>query len=208
MTTDPRSRTGTTLLWFRGHQDAVADWLSGGVVSADHAPGEGWTVVRPASVPAGLGPYGDALGLTLSRPVPDGVLPVVGMTVRGGLLVVAAADGDDAELHWVVAQPGVGPHPLGDLPVCGPRHLARVAGVPDQCDAVTALVSRGRATGTDPVALGVRLAGLLGLPGAAELRRPDPLPGSRRVEPDPREVQRFVGVLSDRLAERAEEEER
>ena len=77
-------------------------------------------------------------------------------------------------------------------------------------DRLILLVLGARAAGRrdHPVALGVRLAGLLGLPGAAEFRRPDPLPGSQRVEPDPREVQRFVGVLSDRLAERAEEEER
>ncbi|WP_374929671.1 hypothetical protein [Kytococcus sedentarius] len=196
----------SALLWFSGGVDAVGEWLTDGVVAAEVAPGEGWTIVRPLAVPDGLGPYGDALGLTLSRPVPAELLPVIGFTEREDLLVVAAATETDPLLHWIAVLPGVGPHPLADLPTCGPRFLAQAAGAPDRADEVTSLVSRGRGANSGPREFGTRLALTLGLPGASLFRRPAELPGGELAEPDPREVQRFMSVLSDRLVERSEAE--
>lgn len=204
---DAVSPPRAALLWFGADEQAVSDWLVAGVVAAEVAPADGWTVVRPLSVPEGLGPYGDSLGLTLSRPVPVELLPVIGMTEREGLLVVAAATQDDPELHWVAVVPGVAPHALADLPTCGPRFLAEAAGCPEQAPEITALVSHGRGAGSSPGEFGTRLALALGLPGAAFVRRPGTLSGGLVAEPDPREVQRFVKVLSDRLVERAESED-
>ena len=203
---DVVSPAHSALLWFAGDVKTVTAWLTDGVVAAEVAAGEGWTVVRPLAVPDGLGPYGDALGLTLSRPVPTELLPVIGFTEREGLLVVAAATHHEPRLHWVAVLPGVGPHPLVDLPVCGPRFLAQAAGAPEAADEVTALVSLGRGANSGPREFGTRLALTLGLPGAPLFRRPGQLPGARTAEPDPREVQRFLSVLSDRLVERAEAE--
>lgn len=195
------------LLWFRGEHEAVRQWLAAGVVEAELTRAEGWSVARPVALPEGLGPYGDPLGLLLSRPVPAELLPVVGMTQREGLLVVAAALDESSGVHWIAVRPGVGPHELGNLPTCGPRFLVDAAGVPDRASEVAALVARGRGAGSSPGGFGVRLALLLGLPGASWVRTDEPLPGGEVVALDEREVQRFMSVLGDRLLERAEREE-
>ncbi|SNC72514.1 hypothetical protein SAMN05445756_1873 [Kytococcus aerolatus] len=199
------SRPAHGVLWFSGDPEGVAAWLVGGVVSAEVVALDGWTLVRPLELPAGLGPYGDAVGLILSRVVPDEHRPVVALTEREGVVVVAAADQPGDEVHWVAVQPGVGPRSLGELPTCGPRYMTAAAGVPEQADELAALIARRRAVGSGAGELGMRLAMVLGLPEPAVARRQVEFSHGLVVEPDPREVQRFKQVLSDRLVERDEE---
>ncbi|WP_462417710.1 hypothetical protein [Kytococcus sp. Marseille-QA3725] len=194
------------LLWFGTAADRVTAWAASGVTSLEVAHDRGWSVARPTTVPEGLGPYGDGMGLCLGRSLPPDLLPLVAMTEREDLLVVAAAVPQDPTLRWVAVLPGAGPRSVGDLPVCGPRLLTEAAGRPELVDEVAALVARGRGAGGGPGALGARLARLLGLPGAGGMRRPGPLPGGVLVEPDAREVRRFVSVVSDRVVDRSEED--